>query len=137
MLYLLSFVAVLGAAVVAGIFFAFSSFIMTGLGRIEAPRGIAAMQLVNVVVLNPAFFAAFFGTAAIALILAIAVLADWSTPNAFYLLAGSLLYLVGTILVTIIFNVPHLSAWTAWTHLRTLAALAASACFIFALKSAT
>ena len=39
----------------------------------------------------------------VSLALAVAALVGWSVP---YLLAGSLLYLVGTILVTIVFNVP-------------------------------
>lgn len=152
--HLLTFLAALGAALVAGIFFAFSVFIMTALGRLPAEGGISAMQSINVVVLNPVFFAVFFGTAAIALLLAITALIAWSEPGAPYLLAGSLLYLVGTILVTMVFNVPlnnrlasvapgsaegaavwtrYLSAWTAWNHVRTLASLAAAAAFIIAL----
>ena len=154
LLHLLTFLAALGAALVAGIFFAFSVFIMTALGRLPPEGGISAMQSINVVVLNPVFFAVFFGTAAIALVLAIAALIAWSEPGAPYLLAGSLLYLVGTILVTMVFNVPlnnrlasvapgsaegaavwtrYLSAWTAWNHIRTAASLAAAAAFIVAL----
>jgi uncharacterized membrane protein len=112
------------------------------------------MQSINVVVLNPVFFAVFFGTAAIALVLAITALIAWSETGAPYLLAGSLLYLVGTILVTMVFNVPlnnrlasvkpnstegaavwtrYLSAWTAWNHIRTAASLAAAAAFIIAI----
>ncbi len=73
------------------------------------------------------------------------------------LLAGSLLYLAGTILVTIVFNVPlnnrlaavapestegaamwqhYLRVWTAWNHVRTAASLAAAASFIVALVRA-
>ncbi|MGH6832157.1 MAG: DUF1772 domain-containing protein [Methyloceanibacter sp.] len=154
LLHLLTFLAALGAALVAGIFFAFSVFIMTALGRLPAEGGISAMQSINVVVLNPVFFAVFFGTAAIALVVAITALIAWSEPGAPYLLAGSLLYLVGTILVTMVFNVPlnnrlasvapgsaegaavwtrYLSAWTAWNHIRTAASLAAAAAFIIAL----
>ena len=44
--------ALLGAAVIGGVFFAFSSFIMKALARIPSPEGIAAMQSINVVVLN-------------------------------------------------------------------------------------
>ena len=64
------------------------------------------MQSINVVVLNPVFFFVFFGTAVLSLVLAIAALIGWSGASAPYLLAGSLLYLVGTILVTMVFNVP-------------------------------
>jgi uncharacterized membrane protein len=74
----------------------------------------------------------------------------WQTPGAGYRLIGSLLYLLGTILVTIVCNVPlndslaavdptsanaaqawahYVTTWTAWNHLRTIAALAAAAAF--------
>ena len=155
LLFALTFLSVLGAGLVAGIFFAFSAFIMSALGRLPPAGGISAMQSINVVVLNPLFFAVFFGTAAASLALAIAALIGWFNASATYLLAGSLLYLVGTILVTIVFNVPlnnrlasvtpgssegaavwtrYLSAWTAWNHVRTAASLAAAASFIMALK---
>jgi uncharacterized membrane protein len=154
LLLVLTVLAALGSGLVAGIFFAFSAFVMIALGRLPAENGIAAMQSINVAVLNPVFFAAFFGTAALALVLAIAALIDWSQPGAAYLLAGSLLYLIGTIFVTIACNVPlnnklasvkpnsgegksvwahYLSSWTAWNHVRTAASLAAAALFIIVL----
>jgi hypothetical protein len=92
--------------------------------------------------------------AALCAILAIASLLRWSEPDAIFLLAGGLLYLVGTILVTLRLNVPlndalaaarpesaqasalgtrYLTEWTAWNHLRTAASLAAAAAFIGAL----
>jgi uncharacterized membrane protein len=83
----LTVLAALGAGLVAGIFFAFSTFIMAALARLPAEGGIAAMQSINVAVF-------------------IAALSDWSQPGAIYLLAGALLYLIGTILVTIAFNMP-------------------------------
>lgn len=155
LLHVLTLIAALGAGLVAGIFFAFSAVIMTALGRLAPGGGISAMQSINVVVLNPLFFAAFFGTAVVALLLAIAAVTGWSRSGALYLLAGALLYLVGTILVTMAFNVPlnnrlasvkpesaagastwahYLTAWTAWNHVRTAASLAASASFIMALR---
>ncbi|MDP3329696.1 MAG: hypothetical protein Q8S60_15520, partial [Parvibaculum sp.] len=62
-LLLLTLLAALGSGIVAGIFYGFSSFIMGALGKLAPHEGIAAMQSINVVVINPAFFAAFFGTA--------------------------------------------------------------------------
>jgi uncharacterized membrane protein len=152
----LTLAAALGAGLVAGIFFAFSAFIMTALGRLAPEGGISAMQSINVAVLNPLFFFVFFGTAVAALILAMAAFAGWSPSRSTYLLAGALLYLAGTIFVTMAFNVPlnnrlaatgakstegtsvwktYLSAWTAWNHVRTIAALAACALFILALRA--
>jgi uncharacterized membrane protein len=60
LLFVLTFIAALGAGLVAGIFFGFSAFIMTALGRIPSPKGISAMQSIIVAVLNPVFFSAFF-----------------------------------------------------------------------------
>jgi uncharacterized membrane protein len=114
----------------------------------------AAMQAINVAVLNPWFFAAFFGTAAGCILLAVSSLLWWHEPGALYRLIGSALYLVGTILVTIAFNVPrnealaavaadtadgatrwarYIPGWTAWNHVRTAAALAAAASLTIAL----
>ena len=105
-IFLLTFISGLGSAVVAGIFFAFSAFIMRALARLSSAQGITAMQSINVAVINRWFFAAFFGTAACCLVLAILCFFRSPKPISIYLLVGSLLYLLGTILVTIIFNVP-------------------------------
>ena len=67
LLILLTFAGVLGSGLVAGVFFAFSSFVMRALGRLPESDGIAAMKAINVTVLNPGFFLAFFGTGAICL----------------------------------------------------------------------
>jgi uncharacterized membrane protein len=56
----LTFVSALGCALVSGIFLAFSSFVMGALARISPPSGIAAMQAINVVVLNPGFWASLW-----------------------------------------------------------------------------
>ena len=151
---ILTFVAALGSGLVAGIFFAFSTFVMRALASLPHPHAIAAMQAINVMVLNRWFFAVFFGTSACCLVLLVTSLLSWSRPGAAYLLIASLLYLVGTILVTVVCNVPlndalaavnptsadagptwanYLRSWTAWNHVRTLAALAAAALFTTAL----
>ena len=127
---------------------------MRALGNIAPTHGIAAMQSINVAVFNVWFMGAMFGTAALCLVLAIGSFLAWQQPGAGYILAGSLIYLVGTILVTIVFNVPlndalaatsstssdgsqlwtrYLTDWTWWNHVRTAAALVASALFIVAL----
>ena len=96
----------LGSGLIGGIFFAFSSFIMKALARVPPTHGIAVMQSINVSVLNIWFFAVFFGTGACCLVLGISSLFRWEKPGAGYLLAGSVLYLIGTIIVTIACNVP-------------------------------
>ncbi len=154
--WLSTLVASVGAGLVAGIFFAFSTFVMKALGRLPPAHGIAAMQFINVTVINPWFLTVFFGTAAVCAVLLVFSLLDWQRPGAGMRLAGSLLYLVGTILVTIACNVPrndalaaveaesdeggrlwdgYLVGWTAWNHVRTLAALAAAVLLALALRN--
>ena len=152
---LLTFVAALGSGLVAGFFFAFSNTVMQALGKIPPPAGVAAMQAINIVVINPWFFAAFFGTAALSVVAIVVALLRWQDPRAVYWLAGGVVYLVGTIAVTMVCNVPrnnalaalapesaaaaeywvnYLLTWTAWNHVRTIAPLVSAALFTWALK---
>jgi len=55
MLIAVTFVAALGSGLMAGAFFAFSTFVMKALARLPAAAGIAAMQWINVAVINPLF----------------------------------------------------------------------------------
>src|SRR5688572_10110535 len=139
-----TFCAALGCGLMAGVFFAFSTFIMKALARLPPAQGMAAMQSINVFAVTPVFMTALFGTAAACLIVAVSTLFAWQKPGAGYLLLGSLFYVVGTALVTIVFTVPrndalaavnpasadgarlwvdYVSRWTAWNHVRTVAAL--------------
>jgi len=153
-LFALTLLAALGCGLIAGVFFAFSSFVMKSLARLPAGAGIAAMQSINIVVLRSWFMAAFLGTAAVCVLATIYSLFRLQEPGVVYLLVGSALYLVGSFLVTIVFNVPrnealaklaptdsssasswsgYVASWTTWNHVRTLAALAAAASFSVAL----
>ena len=46
-IHLLTFIAALGSGLVAGIFFAFSNFVMKALARVPPAQGVAAMQSIN------------------------------------------------------------------------------------------
>lgn len=154
LLFVLTFSSALGCGLMAGFFFAFSACVMNALADLPPAQGIAAMQSINVVIINPVFLAAFFGTAAACVLIMIASLLRWHDPGAVYLLIGGALYLVGTFLVTLVFNVPknnalasvaptdpegaslwtdYLSKWTAWNHVRAAAALAAATSLTIAL----
>lgn len=147
-------VALLGAALIGGVFFAFSSFIMKALARLPSAEGIAAMQSINVVVLNHSFLGAFMGTAVLSLLVGVLALIEWGTPSAPYVLAGAVSYLGGTFLVTLFGNVPlnkrlaavsatdpkaeavwahYLKRWTRLNTLRTAAAMAAALLFMLGL----
>jgi uncharacterized membrane protein len=146
--------ALLGSAVIGGAFFVFSSFIMKALGRLPSAEGIAAMQSINVVVINPTFLGTFMGTAVVSLLAAALAIKGWGTPSAPFFLAGAFLYLVGTFLVTGLGNVPlnnqltavsatdpeaisvwkhYLDRWTLLNTIRTVAAVAAALMFALGL----
>ena len=98
--------ALLGCALIGGVFFAFSSFVMKALARMPSREGIAAMQSINVVVINPTFLGVFLGTAVLCLLVAALAVLSWGTSAPPYLLAGSASYLTGTYLLTGVGNVP-------------------------------
>lgn len=153
-LTIVTFASALGAGVIGGVFFAFSSFVMGALARLPAAQGIAAMQSINIVVINPLFLGAMFGTGAACLGLIPGALLRWQSAGAAYVLAGAAIYLVGCILVTMVCNVPrnnalatwdpnaaeaaglwsdYVSSWTLWNHVRAAASVLAAALFILAL----
>jgi uncharacterized membrane protein len=135
----LTLVATLGTGIVAGIFFAFSNFVMKGLEGLPEGQGAAAMRSINVTVLNPLFLALFVGTGLLCLGLAIYSGFRLGDSSARLLFAGGLLYVIGTFGVTTTLNVPlndalaadagawerYLTQWTLWNHVRTVAALLA------------
>lgn len=144
----LQIAAAIGCGVIGGVFYAFSTFVMAALARLPAATAIVAMQSINVVVLNVLFLGVFLGTAVACALVALIAILSWPQPGSMWMVAGSLLYLVGTILVTIRRNVPlndmlatlpaeapdsgarwnmYVRRWTAWNHARTAAAIAAAA----------
>ena len=147
-------IALLGSALIGGVFFAFSSFVMKALARVPSHEGIAAMQSINVVVLNLSFLGVFMGTTAISVLVGALAIAAWGAPSTPYLLAGALLYVFGTFLVTGFGNVPlndqlaafsatapeaksvwesYLERWTMLNTIRTIAAAAATLAFTIGL----
>lgn len=140
----------LGAATVGGVFFAFSSFVMKALAQLPAAQGVAAMQRINVVVINPWFMGAFMGTLLLSVACVVVALMSWQP----LLLAAGLLYAVGNFGVTMAFNVPrnnhlmrfdaasadaaawwpvYVREWTFWNHVRMVAGLAAAVCAVLVL----
>ncbi len=152
----LSLGTAVAAAVMSGIFFAFSSFIVTALGNLHPAEGIKAMQRINVDVFCWSFSLLFFGIPLAALILGVYAVLNWTQPHAIYFLIGSVTYLLGCFLVTAVGNVPlndslarldageqsadaqwrkYLAAWIRWNHVRAAACMIA--CIVFAGASLT
>jgi uncharacterized membrane protein len=149
--YIMQLGCVLGTGLIAGTFLAFSSFIMSALERLPPAQGVAAMQAINITVINPVFMGVLFGTAILASYCGFAAFRSGANPSA---VAAALLYVIGAIGVTMICNVPlnnelaslqslagdgekiwarYLSDWTFWNSVRGIAAAAACTAFAIAL----
>lgn len=147
---LVALLAALGSAVVAGVLFIFSVCIMRALGSMPPAQGIAAMQAINVLIINPWFLGVFVGTAALCLAVLGWTMAQGALSSSLGPVAGSLLYLVGVVGITRVCNIPrndalakaapdsaagrdlwadYLRTWTAWNHVRVVAGIAAAATF--------
>ena len=148
-MFMLTLTVAVGSGIVAGIWFTFSNFVMAALGRLPAVQGAAAMQSINLTVLNPGFFVLFLGTGVASIALAVLSLVRGAGP-AGLLVGGCVLYLVGSIGVTRFCNVPlnealaavnpgtaeaaalwakYLTDWTFWNHVRTALTAAATVAF--------
>jgi uncharacterized membrane protein len=149
----ITFLALLGSGLMAGLFFAYSNSVMPALAKMPGPQGIAAMNHVNVVILNPLFLSVFMGTAVLAALLVVAALLGW-TAKPVWIVIGAALYLVGNIAITMGINVPmnnalvaagadspnsaalwatYLDRWVFWNHVRALACTGALAAFAVAM----
>ena len=148
-------VTAIGAGLNGGIFFAFSTFVMSALRRLPPAQGLTAMQEINVTAVAPPFMTLLFGTAALSVAVIIGLVTNWSSPAGPLALIGAAVYLAGVIGTTITFNVPRNNAiasinagtataaerwrwyhvsWTAGNHVRTASCLAATALLIVATR---
>lgn len=153
----LTVVGLLGSALVAGIFYAFSAFVLPALERMPASGGMAAMQSINITAVRPAFMSVLFGTALVCVALGVFAVRGWGASWAAPVLGGSVLYLLGAIVLTMAFHVPlndalavldpgapgsaptwadYLRRWGLGNQARWILPLAASGCFILALPRA-
>ncbi len=145
--------ASVGSGMMAGLFIAFSTFMMKALSSLPNSEGIRAMQAINRFIQRPSFFIVFMGTGLLCLF--IIWLSYDDSEIAYITLSASFFYLMACIASTIAFNVPlnnqldtvnadskqghdfwhkYLSVWTKWNHLRSIATLATSILFALAIS---
>lgn len=142
------------AALVAGVFQAFSDFVMKALRGLDDEIGMLAMQRINVTVLRSLFLVNLF------LLLPGLLIAGWLAamhgggPRGLVAAAG-LLYLLGVVGVTLLRNVPmneeldrvvgagdegrkvrywryYVRHWTRWNHVRSGAGAGTAALLLLA-----
>lgn len=147
--------ASVGAGLIGGLFFIFSNTVMSAFDRLPNGGGVPAMQRINEVILNPVFFFVFFGTGLLSLVLLVFYLTHLTLGAALLACASAVLYLLGSIGVTMVCNVPlnnklaavpptakdltaqwqaYRGPWTRWNHVRTIACLLAAAGFALAAR---
>ena len=88
----------------AGLFYAWSCSVMLGFARLPDREFVSAMQVTNRAIQNPVFFAAFFGAP---IFLPISTFLHYGqSPRFWFLLASTVIYLIGTFGVTVFGSVP-------------------------------
>ncbi|MQY25715.1 hypothetical protein NRB56_12720 [Nocardia sp. RB56] len=140
------------SGVCAGIFYAFSAFVMSALGNLPAGQGIAAMNSINKQAPTFWFMVVLMGTALTGLVLGVYGVFHLNRPGALLLVVGALAYLVA-IVTTGAFHVPrndrllgmdpesvaaadywrtYVTEWTWGNHLRVVGPLVAAVAFTVA-----
>lgn len=147
---LLTAVSALGAGVVGGVFFAFSGFVMRGLGEVSPATGLEAMQAINRTAVRPPLMITLFGTMLTGLAACVLLAVNDAGHALWWGFAGEVVYLGAVIVLTVGFHVPrnnriapldprdpasltewkrYRAAWTRGNHLRTAGGVAAAALF--------
>jgi uncharacterized membrane protein len=153
--FILLQLSILAYALVAGVFLAFSDFIMRSLALTGGAGGVEAMQVINREVFRWVFMALFLGMAGVSVLIAGYSWVALSGPAATLIGVAALVYLVGCFGVTVAFNVPmnealagmdlrsevtqdywvqsYVPRWIFWNSVRTGAATLSAALLLFGL----
>jgi uncharacterized membrane protein len=148
--------SVLLTGLIAGLFYGYDCSIIKGLGNLPDKEYLGAFQSINRAILNPYFFLSFIGSILVLLITCWLVFKTGNRSTFYFVLAATLVYLLGAFIVTMAANVPlnnqldklNLAAepaeairafrekfeagWNKWHHIRTYASILA---FLFAILS--
>ena len=130
--------AIAGAAIVTGLLFAFSNFVMRALAELDPEHGIFAMQQINKKIINPVFLFFFLGTPLVCLLIIVYSVSNFGDQQSVLFLIGSVGYIVGPLGITVLRNVPlnnklaeaepregsdvwkdYQVRWQRWNHIRT------------------
>lgn len=147
--------AILAYALVAGVFLAFSDFIMRSLSLTGGTGGVEAMQVINREVFRWVFMALFLGMAPVSALIAGYAWIGLSGSAATLIGIAAVVYLFVCFGVTVAFNVPmnqalagmelsseatrdywlqsYVPRWTLWNSVRTAAAALSAGLLLFGL----
>lgn len=153
----LTVAATLGSGVVAGVFLCFSSFMVRTLRELAPAEGMRVMQSINRTIVRSPFILAFISTAllSVTLIIFAAVRPSAQSP---WIIAASVTFVLGAVVVTGMFNVPrnnaldradplstdgqavwqdYLRVWVRFNHVRSITACLSTILFAVALTART
>ncbi len=137
----------LSGSMMAGVYFAFSAFIMRALDTLGAIHAINAMNAVNRHILRSLFMPLFFGSTLLAALMTAIALAHWGAPGSAQAASAGAIYVLGMFGLTAARNVPlnnslaqfqgdgakatnawcqYVRHWTRWNTLRAFACLASA-----------
>ena len=103
----LTLTGVVGAGLAAGVYLAFSTFVMPGLRRTSHSQAISAMSAINKAApANPLLMVVPFGTGIVCVLLLIAGVRHRDDPAAVWQIVGAALYLV-SVLILVGYHIPH------------------------------
>ena len=146
--------AALGSGLMAGVYFAFSGFIMSSFKKLPPEHAISAMNSINETILRSLFMPLFFGSSVVSVLMVLVAIINWGNAASGLLLIAGGVYFIGMLLCTVVFNVPlnnallevdpvsddghqfwshYLKKWTGWNHLRTVSSLITCAMSIWIL----
>ena len=135
---------IIGVGMMAGVYFAFSTFIMPAFDDLPSKQAIAAMNSINRVIVKSLFLPLFFGTTLLALVQLVLSQVYLHGVASYLGGAAGLTYLLTMFLCTAVFNVPlnnrlnrfdqrednadsawcsYRLPWTRWNHVRTVGSL--------------
>ncbi len=134
----------LSSGLIAGVYFAFSGFIMKAFNKLDATQSIIAMNSINETIIRSWFMPLFFGSSIISVILIILSIIYWTERGAELILITGGTYFIGMFICTVLFNVPlnvslekltpdstnnkqiwshYFKTWTSFNHLRIVSSL--------------
>jgi len=136
--------AALSSGVMAGVYLAFSSFIMRSFNQLDASQAVAAMNAINITIVRSVFMPVFFGSTIISICLIVTSIVYWDEVGAGVMLIAGVVYFMGMFVCTVLFNVPlnnflatlkgdtdnfqqawaeYYKVWTNWNHVRVISSL--------------
>ncbi len=150
----MSILLIVMTGLMAGIYFAFSVFIMKSLAELPVIQAAKAMNKINNVIVNTLFLPVFFGSTLWCAGLIVWSIADWQTGSSLLVVVAALVYIFGMFIVTAFGNVPmnnklqgcesneallvaywskYQHSWTQLNHIRTISCIASCAILVASL----